>query len=129
MSVWNVNHFLQASKSVNNIDVVVRYFLSVIFFVTDYGGDFVGDSGEVFSPGYPNSYPHNLDVVYTITGTSADEILVITFLMIDMEAATLGTCRYDYLAVSFFVSSQLLAKMKDICIYKCIIYIYSQVPL
>ena len=37
------------------------------FYISVYGGDVSGSSGQISSPNYPRQYPHNTEYDWTIT--------------------------------------------------------------
>ena len=59
-----------------------------------------GSSGTLRTPGYPNSYPHNLHCDWIIEVPAGKKIILnITDFQVEMA----GSCDYDALEVSEFV--------------------------
>ncbi|CAM9531973.1 unnamed protein product [Lampetra fluviatilis] len=66
-------------------------------FSHQFGNDITGTSGQVASPLWPRTYPHNVDYRWTIRAGDASERVHITFLEMDIEDSTV--CTYDKLSV------------------------------
>ena len=69
-----------------------------ILYISAYGGDVSGNSGQISSPNYPRQYPHNTEYDWTITVAVGMRVRI-TFVTMDMEAYN---CAYDYVRVSYF---------------------------
>lgn len=83
--------------------------LFCIFVLTGCGGPVVAHSGEIHSPAYPNSYPHNVDCSWVISVDPSHRVFL-NFSDLDIELHT--ACSFDYVVVSFTHLSHLIC-IKD----------------
>lgn len=65
---------------------------------SEIGGLLQGTSGQVATPNYPRSYPHDADIIWVIQAPT-NMYIRITFRDIDIED-WLGECDYDYVMVT-----------------------------
>ena len=69
------------------------------------GGLFTTPSGNIFSPNYPETYPHNTNCEWNIT-VAEYQTVQITFKEFDLEDS--ANCTYDYIMVSLSASASRL---------------------
>lgn len=60
------------------------------------GGPVVAHSGEIHSPSYPNTYPHNVDCSWVISVDPSHRVFL-NFSDLDIELHT--SCNFDYVAI------------------------------
>ena len=80
------------------VKVAIKRSEPVTLYISAYGGDVSGTSGQISSPNYPRQYPHNTEYDWTITVAVGMRVRI-TFVTMDMEAYN---CAYDYVRVSSF---------------------------
>lgn len=64
------------------------------------GGVFTTPTGNIYSPNYPNNYPHSTNCEWNIT-VAQFQTVQITFKEFDLENST--SCVYDYIMVCLSV--------------------------
>ncbi|PVD35988.1 hypothetical protein C0Q70_02958 [Pomacea canaliculata] len=62
----------------------------------EYGGNLLGDSGQLSSPRYPQQYPNDVSVAWTITVSSGMQVLI-AFLFMRIENSI--QCTFDYVLI------------------------------
>ena len=83
-----------------------RFFFTLLFFSGSCGYNFTDRQGNLTSPNYPNSYPNDLNCLWTITATPGDYIyLYFTYFYVQGYYYWHGSygynsyCPYDYVEI------------------------------
>ena len=78
--------------------------------LTACGGLYTASPGTIFSPYFPNAYPHERTCEYVITAGD-NQVVTLTFTFFDIEGHE--TCAYDYLEVRELTLASLFVDFED----------------